>query len=77
MLTQSVDSYLAVRRACGFQLKSESNYLRDFAIYSKERGKHHVCSKIAIEWAGLAKSVHQRSHRLGQGIRETAGWLPR
>ena len=69
MLTQSVDSYLAVRRACGFQLKSESNYLRDFAIYSKERGKHHVCSKIAIEWAGLAKSVHQRAHRLGQVIR--------
>ncbi len=68
MLTQSVESYLAVRRACGFQLKSESNYLRTFAIYSEERGKHHVCSDVAIEWAGLSKSVQQRARRLGQVI---------
>jgi len=26
MLIQSVDSYLAVRHACGFKLKSESNF---------------------------------------------------
>jgi len=68
MLTQSVESYLAVRRACGFQLKSESNYLRTFAIYSKKRGKHHVCSDVAIEWAGLSKSAQQRARRLGQVI---------
>jgi integrase/recombinase XerD len=69
MLTQSVNSYLALRRACGFQLKSESNYLRTFAIYSEERGKHHVCSETAIEWAGLSKSAQQRARRLGQVIR--------
>jgi len=69
MLTQSVESYLAVRRACGFQLKSESNFLRRFALFSEARGKHHVCSETAIEWAGLAKSVHQRARRLGQVIR--------
>lgn len=69
MLTQSVNSYLAVRRACGYQLKSESNYLRTFAIYSEERGKHHVCSETAIEWAGLSKSAQQRARRLGQVIR--------
>ena len=69
MLIQSVNSYLAVRRACGFQLKSESNYLRTFAIYSEARGKHHVCSKTAIEWAGLSKSAQQRARRLGQVIR--------
>jgi len=69
MLTQLVDSYLAVRRACGFQLKSEGNLLRSFAIFSDARGKHHVCSQIAIEWAGLAQSVHQRARRLGQVIR--------
>jgi integrase/recombinase XerD len=68
MLTQLVESYLAVRRACGFQLKSESNYLRTFAIYSEERGKHHVCSDVAIEWARLSKSVQQRARRLGQVI---------
>lgn len=69
MLTQSVNSYLAVRRACGFQLKSESNFLRTFAIFSEARGKHHICSEIAIEWAGLSKSLHQRARRLGEVIR--------
>jgi integrase len=69
MLTQIVESYLAVRRACNFELKSEGNLLRSFAIFSDARGKHHVCSEIAIEWAGLAKSVYQRARRLGQVIR--------
>lgn len=69
MLTQSVESYLAVRRACGFQLKSDGDLLRRFAIFSESRGKHHVCSETAIEWAGLAKSVFQRARRLHQVIR--------
>lgn len=71
MLTQSVDSYLAMRHACGFKLKSEGNLLRSFAIFSDARGKHHVCPETAIEWAGLARSVHQRARRLGQVIRFT------
>jgi integrase len=69
MLAQAVESYLAVRRACGFELKSQGNLLRSFAIYSDERRKHHVCSEIAAEWAGLARSVHQRARRLGEVIR--------
>lgn len=69
MLTQTVESYLAVRRACGFKLKSQGNLLRSFAIFSDARGKQHVCSETAIEWAGLAKSVYQRARRLGQVIR--------
>jgi len=69
MLTQTVESYSAVRRACGFELKSEGNLLRSFAFFSDARGKDHVCSEIAIEWAGLAKSVYQRARRLGQVIR--------
>jgi len=69
MLTQSVESYLAVRRACGFQLKSDGSLLRRFAIFSESRDKHHVCSETAIEWAGLAKSVFQRARRLHQVIR--------
>jgi len=69
MLIQMVESYLAVRSACGFKLKSQGNLLRSFAVFSDARGKHHVCSEIAIEWAGLARSVHQRARRLGQVIR--------
>lgn len=69
MLTQMVESYLAVRRACGFKLNSQGSLLRSFALFSDARGKHHVCSETAIEWAGLAKSVYQRARRLGQVIR--------
>ncbi len=69
MLVQTVESYLTVRRACGFELKSEGNLLRSFANYSENKGKHHVCSEVAIEWAGLAHSIHQRARRLGSVIR--------
>ncbi len=71
MLAQAVESYLAVRRACGFALKSQGNLLRSFAIFSDARGKHQVCPETAIQWAGLARSVHQRARRLGQVIRFT------
>ena len=69
MITQAVESYLRLRRACGFELKCQGNLLRSFAIFSHERGKRHVCSDVAIEWAGLAGSVNQRARRLGEVIR--------
>jgi len=71
MLAQAVESYLKVRRACGFELKSAGNLLRSFALFSEARGKGHVCAQTAIEWAGLARSVHQRARRLGHVIRFT------
>jgi integrase len=64
-----MESYLAVHRACGFELKSEGNLLQSFAAFLDARGKHHVCSETAIEWAGLARSIHQRARRLGEVIR--------
>lgn len=69
MLAQSVKSYLAVRRACGFKLESEGNLLQSFAIFSDAKGKHFVCSETAIEWARLSRSVSQRARRLGEVIR--------
>jgi integrase/recombinase XerD len=69
MLTQAVESYLAVRRAAGFELKSEGNCLQSFATFSDALGKHYVCSEIAIEWAGKARSLYQRARRLGLVIR--------
>ena len=69
MLTQAVESYLRVRRACGFQLKCQGNLLRSFAIFSHQRGERYIRSGVAIEWAGLAESVEQRARRLGDVIR--------
>jgi len=68
MLTQAVESYLRVRRACGFELKCQGSLLRSFAIFSDAQGKHHICSDVAIEWAGLG-SIHQHARRLGEVIR--------
>jgi len=69
MLSQNVKSYLTVRRACGFVLKTEGCLLLNFAAFSEARGKQHVCTEIAIEWAGLARSIQQRARRLDEVIR--------
>lgn len=69
MLIQAVESYLALRRAVGFALKSSGFQLKRFAAFSEARGHHYVSSDIAIEWAGLGRSVSQRAQRLGIIIR--------
>jgi len=69
MLAQAVESYLAVRRACGFKLEGTDWRLRSFATFSDARGKSYVCSQTAIEWAGLARSIPERARRLGGVIR--------
>jgi integrase/recombinase XerD len=69
MLTKAVESYIAVRRACGFAFQSEGTCLQGFAAFSDARGHHHVRSDIAIEWARLARSRRQRARRLGIVIR--------
>jgi len=69
MLAEAVQSYLAVRRATGFDLKLQGNFLKSFTTFSEAKGKHYICSETAIEWAGSARSVLQRSRRLGAVIR--------
>ncbi|HUJ89529.1 MAG TPA: tyrosine-type recombinase/integrase [Syntrophorhabdales bacterium] len=69
MLAHVLESYLSVRRACGFDLRSPGSLLRSFVAFSNAKGKEHVCSQTATEWAGLARSVHQRARRLGHVIR--------
>jgi hypothetical protein len=69
MLTQAVESYIAMRRASGFEFRSEGSLLQSFATFSDAVGKNYVCSETAIEWAGSALSVTQRARRLGQVIR--------
>lgn len=71
MLTQSVDGYLRLRRACGFKLRGEGYLLRSFAAFSEARNQHHVCASTAIEWAGLTSSAIHRARRLAAVIRFT------
>jgi site-specific recombinase XerD len=69
MLTRAVETYLSVRRAAGFALTSQGSQLKSFAAFSEARKQHYVSTDIAIEWAGLARSVAQRARRLGMVIR--------
>jgi integrase/recombinase XerD len=69
MLADAVSSYVEVRRAAGFAFRSEASLLDSFAAFSDARGEEHVRASLAVEWAGLARSVSQRARRLGQVIR--------
>lgn len=71
MLAPLVESYLVLRRRCGFALKSEGNMLRSFAAFADAQGDAHVCGQTAIEWARLGRSAQQRARRLGHVIRLT------
>lgn len=71
MMVDLVESYLTMRRACGFELKSEGSCLLGFAAYTDTRGLDHVCRETAVEWATLARTVHQRARRIGHVIRFT------
>jgi len=51
MLTSAVDSYLAVRRAVGFQLRDAEEILRDFVAFACAKGDDaHVCTRTVLEW---------------------------
>ncbi|HEY6240641.1 MAG TPA: tyrosine-type recombinase/integrase [Burkholderiales bacterium] len=64
MLRQSIDAYLALRRAVGFQLKTEERLLHDFARWASDHAQTHVQTQTATEWAATGRSTWQRERRL-------------
>jgi integrase/recombinase XerD len=64
MLTQTIDRYLAVRRAAGFRLRVTEGFLRCYGRFAAERGEVHVHAQTALDWAALAPSASQRGRRL-------------
>jgi len=50
MLTAAVDSYLAARRAVGFQLRDTEDILRDFVAFASGNADTHVCSRTVLDW---------------------------
>lgn len=65
MLIDSIENYLAVRRAAGFALTVDAGLLRSFAKFAADRAQSHVQQQTAIAWAAQAPSPHQRERRLG------------
>lgn len=50
MLNAAVDSYLAHRRAAGFQLRDQEGILRDFTRFASAAGDAFVRSRTALAW---------------------------
>ena len=69
MLMAAVNTYLAVRRAAGFQLKATEAYLRNFARFATARGNTYVITQTAIDWAATATCEAQRRNRLRTVVR--------
>lgn len=59
-----VDSYIALRRAAGFKLTGTEARLRSFVTFAVAKGDHHLRVVTAVEWAGNARSAHERYVRL-------------
>jgi len=64
MLSQSLDHYLAVRRAAGFKLRNSEWYLHSFVLFANAQGDTHVRIETAIAWAALASTENECAGRL-------------
>jgi integrase len=69
VLTDALDTYLAVRRAAGFDLVDDERNLRSFVRFACARGDTLIVASTAITWAGNGKSESQRANRLKMIIR--------
>lgn len=69
MLMRAVDSYLAVRRAVGYELEVPEYLLRSYARFAAQHGDAHIRASTAIRWARTAPSLSQQDHRLNTVIR--------
>lgn len=65
MLKQAINRYLEVRRAAGFELKTDEGLLGNFARFAADRSETHIRRQTAIDWAVGAPSPSQRERRLG------------
>jgi len=59
-----VQSYLALRRAAGFELENAEYLLRSFARWAAQRGETHLRTASVIAWASQTASLAQRDARL-------------
>lgn len=64
MITNAVASYVALRRATGYDFKPGGLLLASFARFAAERGDTHVRTATAVDWAALAPSPRQKERRL-------------
>lgn len=60
MLIATIEQYLSIRRALGFQLLDSERRLRAFAAFAGSQGEEHIRSVSVVAWAREAPSPHAR-----------------
>ena len=68
MIMHALETYLALRRAMGFDLRDTERQLRHFARFAAARGESHVHTQTVLDWAALAPSPTHRARRLNMVI---------
>jgi integrase/recombinase XerD len=75
-LDTQLDDYLRLRRALGYRLEREEQWLRQFVQYLQAAGSDTLTSELTISWARLPATAQPRhwAQRLGCA-RKFAGYL--
>lgn len=63
-MRETVDAYLAIRRAAGFKLEKTAPRLHGFARIAEARGDTHIRVETAIAWAASGRTPHARYRRM-------------
>jgi len=58
-LGEAVDTYLALRRSLGFELRRTESLLRRFVSFAEHEGAHFVTIDLALRWAKLPTRVQE------------------
>jgi len=69
MLSESVNTYLSIRRTLGFKLNTVQTYLTSYERFATIAGDTYVRSQTAIKWAEQAASEDSRARRMDVLIR--------
>lgn len=69
MLSESINTYLTIRRALGFKLNSIQTYLASYERFATNVGDTYVRTETAIKWAEQAASENSRARRMDILIR--------
>jgi integrase len=65
VLKQTIDRYLELRHAAGFEMKMDQCLLHSFARFATDCSETYVRRQTAIDWAAKAPTPSQRECRLG------------
>jgi integrase len=60
-LRESIDEYVAMRRALGFKLREDGAALADFATFLERHGADRITTRLALAWA-QAPQATQPAH---------------